>query len=360
MLSSNVPQRQIAYRSSRQKLLLIGGGLSVIALVSVAAIFFFGGRKEPPPHASYPTSKGQPYHEVVARLPAPQTTPKEKAKEQFTRRNPTATSDAALTAPIAVQNQGGWSQTFLKPTSTQQRVASNDDEDGEGGGGEDNPLSQSLKTSDLGKKSMGRIDRDYLYEISAGRKLPCNTTTSTNSQLLGFVTCDIQGDVTNDSGTALLLRNGTHVFGEYKQAILHGNNRLFVVWREIRTDDTPPCKIPISSPAADKLGAAGMPMEVDDHFWSIFWATAVYTVLEAAPSLGIAALQNSSHNNSTNIYPYYQLATPGQSMGSRMLQEKMNQPPTGEAHLGEPLIIFVGSEINMKKCVHFDLARSIR
>ena len=349
------PMRTGPYRSGRQKLVLYIVAIVVVGTVLAAIVWAIkGGGTPEPKRTEFHTSKGAPYSAPEVRpVPAvvhlPQPTPPAQGLRQATAKSPSSGPDPVLEAPISIKNQNSGMPTFLKEKAGDHLAGKDED----GADGEDNALTQSLKRSNLGGVSKARVDKNYLYEISAGRHIPCNRTTATNSQLPGFVTCDIPNDIYNDEGSVPLLPKGTHVFGEYKTAVLQGNNRLFVLWREIRTNDRPPIKIPINSPAADQLGRAGMDGVVNNHFWEAFFATAIYTLLEAGPQLATAAIQNGSH--STNEFQFNSLASPTQSLGSRILQDRMNRPPTLESNPGEPLMIFVGSDIDCSPAVQLRL-----
>ncbi len=69
-----------------------------------------------------------------------------------------------------------------------------------------------------------------------------------------------------------------------------------------------------------------------------------YTLIEAVPNAAIAEIQKNGSNTSIN---YNQFANPSQSLGSQVLRGYMNRPPTLEANPGEPLMIFIGSDIDM-------------
>lgn len=347
------PPRQGGYRSGRQTAFYIGLAVLFVAGIVLAARWFIAGH-EIPKRTEFHSTRGMAYSDPTempaqASLPKPTTPPTQAAKAVFSKPKPppvAAISDPVLNTPAGGKNEDSGGKSLLAKLETSNKHG---EDGGDEDAGEDNALSQALKRTNLGKVSKARVDRNYLYKISAGRHLACNRTVTTNSQLPGFVTCDLAQDVFNDDGTIPLLPKGTHVFGEYKSAVLHGNNRLFVLWTTIRTNDRPPIKIDINSPAADQLGSAGMTGVVNEHFWETFFATAVYTLLEAIPSLATSALQSNSHNSTQ--FQYNQYAAPTEQVGGRILQERMNRPPVLESNPGEPLMIFVGNDIDLSGAV---------
>lgn len=359
------PPRHLQYRSGRQKVILI---LLVVALVAgcAAAAYYFVDQKEAsvPKRTEYHSTKGRDWVPppekpvpvpATVRPPAP-ATPKTAVMNGVAPR-PQGNGlgeDKILKSKISIQNQDGGGSSYLrdqKPTAPPK----SDDPEAQAEG-EDNALSKSLARSNLGPKSKARVDEHYLYTISAGRHIPCNRLTAINSQLPGFVSCKTPQAIWNDDNSAILLPAGTDFFGEIKSSVIVGNDRVPILWREIRTPDRPPIKIAINSPGADELGRAGATGAVNNHIVETLLATLTYTLIEALPNVAIAALQNNN-SNSQNSINYNQFATPSQNLGGTVLRQYMNRAPTLEANPGEHVMIFVGSDIDLYPALGFRTAR---
>jgi type IV secretion system protein VirB10 len=99
-------------------------------------------------------------------------------------------------------------------------------------------------------------------------------------------------------------------------------------------------EIPLDSPAADELGRAGAPGQVDNHWWARFGAALLFTVIEAVPQVAASALQNGNNNNYTSLY------SPSQQVAGTILQDTMNIPPTLEKNQGESLAVFVARNLD--------------
>jgi type IV secretion system protein VirB10 len=350
------PLRPGRYRPGRQKIALAIIIIFVLGVVVAAVVWTIRGASTPHqvPQETHFT-KGAPYSEPPVK--ASMTFPKPKpvgdvAKDTLRTTQGKPTPDPILSAPISGPNQDANVPRFLKEKPPGTQVAAKDED---ADGGEDNPLSQSLKRSNLGPKSLARVDKHYLYKIYPGRLIPCNKATYSNSQLVGFVSCEIPVDVYNSENTVKLIPKGSHVFGEYKASVTYGNDRIPVLWTEIQTSDTPRIIVPINSPAADMLGGAGMPGSVDNHVLPALLATAVYTLIEAGPALAQAAIQNNSHTQEQ--IQFNQFTGPGQSLGGRILSREINRPPTLESNVGRDLTIFVGSEIDFHNAIELRLGR---
>lgn len=250
----------------------------------------------------------------------------------------TGGSDAAETAPGGPYATSG-------PGGAKARAKGDGDDD----------LARAVRPSDLGPPSRAWVDRDADYEISAGRHIPCQTDVATNSELPGTITCVIREPVKNDDGTALLLPAGTHVFGQIRGGITGLNDRLLVLWTRIRTSDDPPIKIDIHSEAADMIGANGMPVSVNDHFWQALLATAVFSFVDYGPQLVNSLIQR---NNQSPTFNFTQSFTPQQGLANTVLNRYINQPPTGEANQGAWLTINVNADIDCSGAVEFRMRGS--
>ena len=89
----------------------------------------------------------------------------------------------------------------------------------------------------------------------------------------------------SDNGKVLLLEKGSQVTGEYQGAVQNGLNRIFVLWTRIKTPHG--VLVNLDSPAADALGGAGLPGEVNYHWWKRFGRALLFTLIEDAFQYGM-------------------------------------------------------------------------
>src|SRR4029077_18659841 len=132
-------------------------------------------------------------------------------------------------------------------------------------------------------------DRDYL--VLQGKFIDAVAETAMNSDLPGQVRALVSYDVYAESGGRVMLPRGTRLIGEYNTAIGKGQDRLFIVWtRAIRPDGI---DIALLSGGTDPLGRAGLPGEVDNHFWTIFGTSALLSIIGArAATAGVNTSQD--------------------------------------------------------------------
>lgn len=199
-------------------------------------------------------------------------------------------------------------------------------------------LSRDLTPSDLGGPAKARMLLHPDMTIPAGTLIPCTLTTAINSELRGFVDCVLPAAVMSATGTVALLDKGTQIFGEIRNGLMQVQNRLFILWVRARTPDN--VVISLASPAADELGRAGVSGAVDNHFWPRFWATAIYSLLDSGPQIASSALLSGNGNQ------FLQFAVPQQNLGSQILQQQINIPPTLEKNQGDNVTIFVARDLD--------------
>ncbi len=211
--------------------------------------------------------------------------------------------------------------------------------------GDKGALSSALQPSDIGAPAKATLLKHPTLTIPAGTIIPCSLQTAVNSQLPGFVTCVVPAEVRGATGTVTLLDRGTQIFGEIKSGIRQGQDRIFILWTRARTPDN--VIVSLHSPAADELGAAGAPGQVDSHFWQRFGAAILFSIIEAAPQIASSALQNGSNNSYTSLY------SPSQQLAGTILNDTIHIPPTLVKNIGESVTVFVARDLDFSNV--FDL-----
>ena len=84
------------------------------------------------------------------------------------------------------------------------------------------------------------------------------------------------------------------MFGEFRNGqIQQGEERLFVVWSEIRTPKN--IIININSGATDELGGTGIPGYVDNHFWERFGNAIMLSMITDSTSALSTQLAKRGH-----------------------------------------------------------------
>jgi len=199
-------------------------------------------------------------------------------------------------------------------------------------------IDQSLQPSKLQPMQASfRPNRHYL--LSRNTMIRCAQATAIRTDRPGLIGCPIAQDVWSDDGTTLLVRKGAMAKGEQRDAVLQGQGVIGAIWDEIDDGDV---HIPLNSPAADPLGAVGIPAYVDEHFWQRFKGALMVSLIgdfgQALANKATGSGQTITFSNSSN-------AT--QDVAAETLRNTINIPPTAYSNQGSVINIFVARDIDL-------------
>jgi type IV secretion system protein VirB10 len=135
-----------------------------------------------------------------------------------------------------------------------------------------------------------------------------------------------------------LADRGSEVVGEQSGTMRQGQTRLYVLWSEINTPEG--VTIPIDSPGADALGAAGLDGEVDNHWGQRIGASLMLSLIDDAFAYEIA---KAGAGNGTSTQPVAFQGTQQQSqrIAEKVLDSTINIPPTLYKKQGEKISIII-------------------
>jgi type IV secretion system protein VirB10 len=173
--------------------------------------------------------------------------------------------------------------------------------------------------------------------LPKGAFIDCTLETAIDSTLPGMTTCITATDTFGVDGKVVLLERGTKLVGEVRGQVEQGAARIFVLWSEARTPTG--IIVPLASPGADELGRAGLPGEVNRHFWQRFGAAMLVSVIDGAVQ---TAVQSSSKDGGTVIY------NPSGSQGvtTEVLKSTVNVPPTIVKPQGDRIAVLVARDLD--------------
>jgi len=175
--------------------------------------------------------------------------------------------------------------------------------------------------------------------LPQGSFIDCTLETAIDSTLPGMTTCITAADTFGADGKVVLLERGTKLVGETRGAVRQGQARVFVLWRQARTPSG--VVVPLASPGTDELGRAGLPGEVERHFWQRFGAAMLITLIDGAVQAGVQA---SARTGGTVIY-----APPAsQDVLTEVLKDTVAIPPTVIKHHGDRIQVLVARDLDFR------------
>jgi type IV secretion system protein VirB10 len=174
--------------------------------------------------------------------------------------------------------------------------------------------------------------------VPQGTLIPGVLETAIQSDLPGLIRAQVSAPVPAFDGT-LAIPRGSRLIGRYQSGLVRGQTRVFVVWtRLLRPDGV---SIELGSPGADSLGRAGIAGDVDTHFFEIFGASVVLSLIDGG--LEIAAAKAQDNDNSTIV------SSGGDDLSRAAeiaLKNRIDIPPTIRVASGAPIQVFVAKDLD--------------
>lgn len=212
----------------------------------------------------------------------------------------------------------------------------------------DGPLGALLKPTETAGYSATRMAHPWAT-IEQGRIIACNAVTPMTSELPGFVKAKVTYDVRSADGTTTLIDRNSDIFGEIAHGLSAGQDRLFVLWRSITTPPPDLVRITLNAPAADELGEAGLPGDINNHMWKRIGGALLLSGVDAllqGVGAGIgSALSHGNNSNGSNLN-FYQFQGQGQGLAASLLQHTIEIPDTLHRDQALPCSIFVSGDLD--------------
>lgn len=176
--------------------------------------------------------------------------------------------------------------------------------------------------------------------LPKGAFLDCTLETAIDSSLPGMTTCVTATDTFGVDGSVVLLERGSKLVGETRGDVRHGSARVYVLWTEARTPDG--IVVPLASPGTDELGRAGLPGEVNRHFWERFGAAILVSVIDGAVQ---AAVQRASDGGDGTV-----VVNPSTSRDimTEVLRSTISIPPTVTKQNGDRIAVLVARDLDFR------------
>jgi type IV secretion system protein VirB10 len=177
------------------------------------------------------------------------------------------------------------------------------------------------------------------FLLPKGAFIDCTLETAIDSTLPGMTTCVTAADSFGADGKVVLLERGSKLVGETRGQVQQGQARVFVVWTEARTPTG--VVVPLDSPGTDELGRAGLPGDVERHFWERFGAAMLISVVNGAVQAGVQA---ANHSGGAVLYA----PSTSQDVMTEVLKSTVNIAPTVIKHNGERIQVLVARDLDFR------------
>ncbi len=123
------------------------------------------------------------------------------------------------------------------------------------------------------------------FELKQGHLIPMMLITKINSDLPGRIKAQVTENVYDTAtGNFLLIPQGTMVNGIYDSRVVFGQKRVLIAWQRLIFPDGSSLNVG-SMPGSDQEGTAGLKDQVDNHYFQIFGAAILMSVVNAGFSM---------------------------------------------------------------------------
>ncbi len=176
------------------------------------------------------------------------------------------------------------------------------------------------------------------FLLPKGAFLDCTLESAIDSTLPGLVTCVTATDSFGVDGMTVLIERGSKLVGETQGDVHQGAARVFVLWTQVRTPTG--VVVALGSPGTDELGRAGLPGEVNRHFFQRFGAAMLISIIEGAVQ---GAAQRSNGAGTVVVSPSGTEAIP-----TEVLKSTVNIPPTLTKDQGDRIQVLVARDLDFR------------
>ncbi|MCH8072327.1 MAG: type IV secretion system protein VirB10 [Proteobacteria bacterium] len=178
------------------------------------------------------------------------------------------------------------------------------------------------------------------HTVAQGSLIRAVLETAIQSDLPGFIRAEVAHDVYSFDGSRLLIPKASRLIGEYRSALVRGQTRVFVIWNRLLRPDG--VSILIGSPGTDLLGRVGLAGDLDTHFFKIFGASILLSLVDGAISIGVESVRDSSGSSTTILQNTNSL----NRAADIALENSINIPPTIYIDQGTAIQVFVARDLD--------------
>ena len=135
------------------------------------------------------------------------------------------------------------------------------------------------------------------YVVQAGTVIPAALITGIRSDLPGQITAQVTENVFDSpTGRSLLIPQGARLVGIYDSQVAFGQSRVLLVWTRLILPNGRSIVLE-RQPGADAGGYAGLEDQVDNHWFELFKAAALSTLLGVGTELGSGSDTGSNNGD---------------------------------------------------------------
>ncbi|EJE8675436.1 hypothetical protein WB904_004117 [Vibrio parahaemolyticus] len=181
------------------------------------------------------------------------------------------------------------------------------------------------------------------YELTVGTLIPATLISAMNSDIPGNVIAQVSQNVYDSAtGAAILIPQGTRLYGTYDARVAYGQRRLPVTWSRVNFPDG--SKLNIGNMASmDVTGMNGLTGDINNHYWRLFGQATllggISGISQAAVSDGDDDSRSTGESVADGVTQQYA------ETGNMLIRKNMNIQPTIEIDNAEQFYIMVSQDV---------------
>uniref|UniRef100_UPI00261DF41C TrbI/VirB10 family protein n=2 Tax=uncultured Vibrio sp. TaxID=114054 RepID=UPI00261DF41C len=145
------------------------------------------------------------------------------------------------------------------------------------------------------------------------------------------------------TGGAILIPQGTQLYGTYDSRVAYGQRRLPVTWSRVNFPDG--TKLDLGGMSSmDTTGQGGLTGKVNNHFWKLFGQATLLGGISGLAQAGVSSGSDSNGRTSSEAVADGVTQQYAQA-GSELIQKNMNVQPTIEIDNATAFFIMVSQDI---------------
>ncbi len=169
--------------------------------------------------------------------------------------------------------------------------------------------------------------------VTQGTMIPAVLETAIDTDVPGFVRAVVSQDVRSYDGKSVLVPRSSRLIGQYQSGLQAGQKRAYVIWtRLIRPDGV---SVDLASPATDFSGMAGLPGDVDNHFFKRFGSAMLLSVIDGLTMIA---------SGGTSV-----VLGGGSSAAAAAVAQDSKIGPTVRVRQGEPIRVFTARDLDFSR-----------
>lgn len=182
------------------------------------------------------------------------------------------------------------------------------------------------------------------YELRAGSVIPAALITAIHSDLPGDLIAQVSDNVYDaETGSYLLIPQGSRLLGTYSNDIPEGRNRVLVVWQRLILPNGKSISLD-AMPGVDHTGAAGLHDQVDYHIENVVGATALSSAIAFTGNLA----RSISEDGEALSVVGETVAQESARFGQQIIDRELRRPPTIMVRSGWQFNVLVNKDIPLE------------